>query len=91
MINIAVCCRGSKHKSAEVQFEDFIISTQLLTPVSGTLYQASVIRIGAINFFRVTTSLDIRGCTFDGVIRLSELAPEVEQELIACMRPAIPL
>jgi hypothetical protein len=81
MINIAVCCRE------QAQFDSFVSDTNLVASNSGI----RALRIGGITFTRVTTSLDIQGCTFDGVIRLSELNPAVEDELIAALRPAIPL
>ena len=89
MINIAVCCRGSRRKSTVSQFEEFLASLGFYSKMVFAKHNTAY--YNQPQFTRVTTSLDIRGRTFDGVIRLSELAPEVEQELIACMRPAIPL
>lgn len=89
MINIAVCCRSTHERSAQEQFDGFCFGLGGALVGIGTHKLGRIRQVGHLQFTRVTTSLDIRGSTFDGVVRLSELAPEVEQDLIACMRPPI--
>ena len=93
MIRIAVTCRSVKNKSAQEQFENFCSDIPgAFVPGSGkTVFQI----VWGLQFHRVATSLDLidfpQDIMFDGVIRLSQLAPDVEWELIQALRPPLPL
>jgi hypothetical protein len=89
-MTIAVTCRSNSQRSAQEQFDAFALGLELNGVTLHKLGQ--YIQIGKhLTFRRVTTTFEIRGQTFDGVVRLSELFPQVEQELIAALIPPLSL